>query len=143
MEARRHIRQDNRIDFASILAEVERQPVAAPENPRPFSFDFLDALLHLAPACEGSRQPDFLLEEASQPEPDSPLPSTDPEEVARELQLSPDMSTAELTRVRRRFAALNHPDRVAASLRDRASDRMKIANALIDKALAGAPSREI
>ncbi|WP_420960342.1 hypothetical protein [Brucella sp. IR073] len=146
MDARRHTRQDNRIDFASILAEVERQPAAASANPRPFSFDFLDALTHLAPASEGYRQPNFLLEadeNASQPEPESPLPSIDPDEIARELRLSPGMSPAELTRVRRRFAAMNHPDRVAAALRERASDRMKIANALIDRALEGAPSREI
>ncbi|KXF79545.1 hypothetical protein ATN84_04370 [Paramesorhizobium deserti] len=88
------------------------------------------------------RRPDFVLFEP-ETEAELPLPSADPDEIAQELQLSSGMSPADLAQIRRRFAARNHPDRVAPHLRERASDRMKIANALIDRALAGTGSHEI
>jgi len=135
-------RRKNHADFASILAGIERQSAEFSENPRPFSFDFLDGLLHLGAARGLDRRSDFIYFEP-EIEAEIPLPSTDPEEIARELRLSSGVSAAELAQIRRRFAARNHPDRVAPHLRERASDRMKIANALIDRALADAGSREI
>ncbi|MBB2972030.1 hypothetical protein [Mesorhizobium sp. RMAD-H1] len=135
-------RRKNHADFASILSEIERQSAESSENLRPVSFDFLDGLLHLAATHAVDRRSDSILFEP-EIEAESPLPSTDPDEIARELRLSSGMSSAELAQIRRRFAALNHPDRVAPHLRERASDRMKIANALIDRALAGGISREI
>ncbi|RCS24958.1 hypothetical protein DUT91_05795 [Phyllobacterium salinisoli] len=142
MYARRQTAQDRHVDFASVLDEITRQPAAAPENLRPLSFDFLDGLAHLASAHAADRRSDFIVFEPEN-ERELPLLSTDPDEIARELQLSPDMSPIELARVRRRFAARNHPDRVAEPLRDCASERMKIANMLIDRALADASSLEI
>lgn len=62
---------------------------------------------------------------------------SDAETVADELQLTPDMTPEDLTRVRRAFALMNHPDRVAAPRRELATQRMTIANAMIDEALRG------
>jgi len=62
------------------------------------------------------------------------LPSTDPEEIARELSVARIVVPQELDRVRRDFAFANHPDRVQGGLRNRAEMRMQIANQLIDDA---------
>jgi hypothetical protein len=55
--------------------------------------------------------------------------------VADELQLTADLTLEDLHRIRREFALANHPDRVAPPMRERATRRMTIANALIDEAL--------
>jgi hypothetical protein len=62
------------------------------------------------------------------------LPSTDPEEIARELCIARISVSHELDRVRRDFAFANHPDRVDPWLRERCELRMQIANQLIDDA---------
>jgi hypothetical protein len=65
-----------------------------------------------------------------------PAPSTAGERsVADELQLTPNLTTDDLHRIRREFALANHPDRVAPPMRERATRRMTIANGLIDAAL--------
>lgn len=61
------------------------------------------------------------------------LPPAEPEAVARELDLA-RRDAAGLAQLRRDFAFRNHPDRVPAHLRARASARMQIANAMIDEA---------
>lgn len=66
------------------------------------------------------------------PEPESL--DTNPESIARELGIGDRRPPADLDALRRRFAAANHPDRVAAHLRDDAMVRMQIANMLIDEA---------
>lgn len=60
--------------------------------------------------------------------------STDPEAIARELEIGRHRTAADLDRARRRFAFANHPDRLAPHLRTRAVERMSIANGLIDRA---------
>jgi hypothetical protein len=55
--------------------------------------------------------------------------------LADELHLSPDLTVDELRRLRREFAAGNHPDRVDPAERLRATRRMSLVNVLIDKAL--------
>jgi hypothetical protein len=66
------------------------------------------------------------------PEPESL--DTDPESIARELGIGKGRPPDDLDALRRRFASANHPDRVAAHLRDDAMVRMQIANMLIDEA---------
>ena len=74
--------------------------------------------------------------------PDLPAPvlqpmadlSLDPVEIAWELDLVSIVSLEELSSLRRRFAMLNHPDRTSPEHRDRANQRMTIANTLIDEA---------
>lgn len=60
---------------------------------------------------------------------------TTDEAVADELHLNGRQSVAELKHLRRVFAWRNHPDRVPPKWRDKATQRMTIANALIDSAL--------
>ena len=62
--------------------------------------------------------------------------ATDPDAIARELGLAHAATADDLNRIRRRFARVSHPDLVAPALRDVATQRMMIANCLIDDALA-------
>jgi hypothetical protein len=55
--------------------------------------------------------------------------------IAAELRLGSARTGEDLRRIRRSFAMRNHPDRVPAWLRDEATRRMTIANALIDRAM--------
>jgi hypothetical protein len=64
-----------------------------------------------------------------------PVAPADDATIAAELRLSSARSGEDLRRIRRRFAMSNHPDRVPAWLRDEATRRMTIANALIDRAM--------
>lgn len=66
--------------------------------------------------------------------PEEKLPPVDPESIAAELGLDQPGAAADFSRLRRRFAFSNHPDRVAPHLRQRAMIRMQIANMLIDDA---------
>lgn len=77
-------------------------------------------------------------------EPDPPplvVPSTHPNDIARELNVRRWQTTAELLELRRRFALANHPDRVLPALRDAATVRMGIANTLIDDAIKAREAR--
>ncbi|WP_295810495.1 hypothetical protein [uncultured Nitratireductor sp.] len=80
----------------------------------------------------GSAEPEPVAEEARE----TP-PSTDPEEIARELGLGRAVAPKLLDRLRREFAFRNHPDRVPAHLRANAMMRMQVANMLIDEAKRG------
>lgn len=65
-------------------------------------------------------------------------PAIAPGEAARALKLALDAkrhTPAELRKLRRRFAAANHPDRVEAGLREEALAAMADVNAAIDRAL--------
>ena len=55
--------------------------------------------------------------------------------IAAELHLASARTGEDLRRLRRSFALRNHPDRVPAWLRDEATRRMTITNALIDRAM--------
>ncbi|MFD1792983.1 hypothetical protein ACFSE0_15295 [Ochrobactrum teleogrylli] len=61
-----------------------------------------------------------------------------PDAIRRELNLHPGLTRAELQRLRRSFAASNHPDRLPQEFRADAEQRMKMANALLDTAMATA-----
>jgi hypothetical protein len=63
-----------------------------------------------------------------------PLPS-DKELVRVELGLAENATRADIQRIRRQFAIRNHPDMLDASERDEATQRMTIANMLLDDAL--------
>ena len=74
------------------------------------------------------------------PEPEDRLPAIEPEAIALELGLE-QATAADCGRLRRSFALLNHPDRVAPHLRERALTRMQVANRLIDEAKRRALAR--
>lgn len=59
-------------------------------------------------------------------------------EIRSELNLNARMTRIELQRLRRRFAASNHPDCLPKEFRVAAEQRMKTANALLDSAMASA-----
>lgn len=63
-------------------------------------------------------------------------PSTDPYDVAMELDILSLGSVKDLLDARRNFARANHPDRVAIGFRAEATTRMQIANRLVDDAVA-------
>ena len=62
------------------------------------------------------------------------LPAIDPDAIARELGLEKLKAARDFGRLRRDFAFRNHPDRVAPHLKERAIQRMQVANMLIDEA---------
>ncbi len=61
------------------------------------------------------------------------------EEIADDLGIAATDNREKLAERRRRFAKLNHPDRMDAEFRDRATLRMTIANLLIDEAIRRLP----
>ncbi len=63
-------------------------------------------------------------------------PSTDPYDVAMELNILALRNVKDLMEARRVFARTNHPDRVAIGFRAEATIRMQIANRLVDDAVA-------
>lgn len=77
---------------------------------------------------------------AAPAQPSRPAPSIDPAVIARELGLDRDSPKIDLDMLRRRFAFLNHPDRVEPSLRVVAMTRMQIANMMIDEAKKRRPA---
>jgi hypothetical protein len=62
--------------------------------------------------------------------------SLDPHRILSELGLHRDATEAEISVLRREFALRNHPDRVPSELRDIATQRMMIANDLMDRHIA-------
>ena len=134
-------------DFASVLDEVtQRAEEAEAEAQAPLSFDYLavaeelhSGRIKVAPdaVLDEYRATSALLEaelDALASALEEPLPSIDPDDIARELALVSVGSADDLARLRRTFAFGNHPDRVPARLRERAMVRMQVANQLIDEA---------
>jgi hypothetical protein len=64
-----------------------------------------------------------------------PVPAADDAAIAAELRLASARTREDLRRIRRSFAMRNHPDRVPDWLREEATRRMTIANAMIDRAM--------
>ncbi len=76
-------------------------------------------------------------EDAQEPE-EMPAPAERPSEAADKLKAALNSrlhTTVELARLRRHFAAANHPDKVVADLREEAVAAMAEVNAVIDRAL--------
>ncbi len=61
-------------------------------------------------------------------------PPCDPDSIAAELGLNRKLTVADITALRRAFALRNHPDRVPEAWRALATERMTIANRLLDAA---------
>lgn len=66
------------------------------------------------------------------------MESQSPASIRNELGLHAGMKRIELQRLRRSFAAANHPDRLPQEFRMAAEQRMKTANALLDSAMSTA-----
>ena len=63
-------------------------------------------------------------------------PLLDPNKILLELGLNSNFSETDIATLRREFALRNHPDRVRDDLRDLATQRMMIANDLMDRYVA-------
>ncbi|MCH6203600.1 MULTISPECIES: hypothetical protein [Brucella] len=140
-------------DFATVLQEVEADQGPADDIRGP-QFGFASAVFSasLSDLPASPRQPDDLesLFDIGSPPEAAPDPEHERQEIAarmqsqsadairRELDLQPGLKRAELQRRRRSFAARNHPDRLPEEFRPAAEQRMKTANALLDKAMAEA-----
>jgi hypothetical protein len=119
-------------DAASPSASVQPQP----RHPRSFG----DAFEHIADERRERRYIplDRLARLYGEERPEgnqSPVWPADDAAIAAELRLGAARTGEDLRRIRRSFAMRNHPDRVPAWLRDEATRRMTIANALIDSAM--------
>ena len=140
-----------REEFTDILEAIQRLSDDAAATPARMSDQQLKEILDGIPELgDHTYIPSQVLgkiyaEARSQraPEPEAPKPEPEiaaderPEHeiVADELGLSPGLSVDDLNRVRREYALANHPDRVAAPLREQATRRMTIANTVIDQAI--------
>jgi len=74
-------------------------------------------------------------------EPVEPELPVEPDAIRKELALDGAKGAAEFARIRRTFAFSNHPDRVPDHMRERAIQRMQVANMLIDEARQGVLKR--
>jgi hypothetical protein len=111
-----------------------------PRPSHPFSLNSLEAAWELTVSSRGGidernarPRPKYFSDDSSNTEPDAFL---DPNKILLELGLHSNLSEADVATLRREFALRNHPDRVPVELRDLATQRMMIANDLMDRYLA-------
>lgn len=133
-------------DFAAMLDELLAEHASEPASRGARSFDYLAVVeeLHSGRIRIAGKEAEAEYREASEglrahvpdARPPEPLPSIEPDAIARELGLKGLRAhlPKDFDRLRRDFARRNHPDRVAEHLRARAVIRMQIANSLIDEA---------
>ena len=134
------------MDFADILDEIARPVAPSDEGYRrsgsvasPQFWEVLDQLsdgggvdsaaFRDAYFADGISSPATLVDEWAYGQ-----LSLEPNDIASELGLADLSSPEALSSIRRKFALQNHPDRVRPAYRDRANQRMTIANMLIDQA---------
>lgn len=129
-------------DFESIIDDLfgrDDRPAGAP-RPNRLSIDSLEAAWALAAASRGMPQ-DYRVPPKNPyvPEDQGGLeadPLLDPNKILLELGLDANFSEADIATLRREFALRNHPDRVQSDLRELATQRMMIANDLMDRYVA-------
>ena len=118
------------------------EPSAAPRPSHPFSINSLEAAWELAANSRAS-PPHYRENPSSRVAPygydraqATHEISLDPERILSELGLYAGASEADVAVLRREFALRNHPDRVPPELRELATNRMMIANDLVDRYVA-------
>lgn len=129
-------------DFESIIDSLfgrDDRPAGVSRLNR-LSIDGLEAAWALAAASRGgagnSQVPPkhpYAFDEQSSISAD---PLLDPNKILIELGLDANFSEADIAALRREFALRNHPDRVQSDLRELATQRMMIANDLMDRYVA-------
>jgi hypothetical protein len=132
--------------FETLIADLFEKTDPPDEAPRPshlFSINSLEAAWEVAAnarvmpnktAGNGDARHPHYAEEGSEGAAHGVL--LDPYRIMSELGLHSSATEAEVVVLRREFALRNHPDRVPAELRDVATQRMMIANDLIDRHVA-------
>lgn len=142
---------DGKSDFAAVLDELIRQRDEVLQ-PQVSGIDYLNVVeeLHSGRIQFAGDQIELVYREQTESPlfvdappvaMAAPLPSISPADIRRELGLDKGRTDADLDAARRRFAFANHPDRTEPEQRDRAMQRMQIANMLIDEAKRAGPSR--
>jgi hypothetical protein len=134
---------------AAMGPDGEPTPRARPASSPPISADLRRAIDHVAGKLRSYVSALLLsrIYEENTPRPSSeaptppPPPKSEHDAVVDELHLSPSLTAADLVRLRREFAKVNHPDRVLPPGREAATRRMTIANSVIDDALRSRKAR--
>lgn len=128
-------------DFESIIDALfgrDDRPAGAP-RPNRLSIDSMEAAWTLAAV---SRRTQDYAASAKHPYAwDEQVdvdagPLLDPNKILIELGLDANFSETDIASLRREFALRNHPDRVHSDLRELATQRMMIANDLMDRYVA-------
>ncbi|MFA7306092.1 MAG: molecular chaperone DnaJ [Hyphomicrobium sp.] len=131
-------------NFEALLTDFFNDADEAGEIPQPlhrFSIGSLEAAWDVAAQARALPRREEYHRDARQmayrDESEIPLAALlDPHRILSELGLHSDATEGEISMLRREFALRNHPDRVPADLRDIATQRMMIANDLMDRHLA-------
>lgn len=129
--------------FETLFIDLFKDTDEAGEAPRaahPFSISSLEAAWGVAAQARASPMQGDSNRDARRiaysDESDSTRDvSLDPHRILSELGLHSQATEAEIAVLRREFALRNHPDRVPADLREIATQRMMIANDLMDRYL--------
>lgn len=129
-------------DFELIIDQLfgrDERPAGAP-RPNRFSINSLEAAWGLAAASRKDRENSGAhvrtpYSDAGDGREDADM-LLDRSRILIELGLDANFSEADIAALRREFALRNHPDRVRADLRDLATQRMMIANDLMDRYVA-------
>lgn len=115
------------------------RPAGAPASSR-FSIDSLEAAWSLTAASRIEKRDTPLIPKRSYSFDADEIGSADflldPNKILIELGLDANFSEADIAVLRREFALRNHPDRVAPELQEIATQRMMIANNLMDRYVA-------
>jgi hypothetical protein len=126
--------------FIDELFARDDRPAGAP-RPNRFSINSLEAAWTLTSARaqtdEEKARPRHLYDrEGDADDASGPACLLDPNKILLELGLDSSLSEADIAALRREFALRNHPDRVQSELKMLATQRMMIANDLMDRYVA-------
>lgn len=131
-------------NFEALLTDFFNDADAPSDAPSPshrFSISSLEAAWDVAAQARATPQREDLDRDtrrtAYRNESESTLSAAlDPQKILSELGLHSAATEQEIAILRREFALRNHPDRVPSDLREIATQRMMIANDLMDRHLA-------
>ena len=123
-------------DFAGVYDTLANDLIDSafdPRTPRRFAACWLGttSVQDIGQQWDSAERPKRYLEHESSPL-DAKQLTPDSDEIAAELGLNLSITGDDIARLRREFALRNHPDRVPQELRAVATQRMQIANALLD-----------
>jgi hypothetical protein len=131
-------------EFETLIADLFENRAEADTSPRPshpFSINSLGAAWEVAANTRSMPRENTPPEHPQKTRYDTgndeaPGVLLDPQRILSELGLHSGATEAEIAILRREFALRNHPDRVPTELREVATQRMMIANVLMDQHIA-------
>ena len=127
----------------TLMSDDERADANATRRPAGRSMPFWDAgeSRNRRRSRGAARPSDFLdfFKDGRAREPEAEMPAMEevrPEDISAELAIEDRHDLSDLGRIRKSFAAANHPDRISPAKRQWAEERMKLANSIIDEEIA-------